>query len=136
MDPRDLAEMLDVMDPALIEEARFHYDLAGLAIAARADDRLVACGGLNVIHRGLAIAWLWRREHIAPYGLALARQTRRWLPDLMDLLGVWRVECVVRHDAVEARRFIEFLGCAHECLKRKYGPDHADFDSYVYLKAE
>jgi hypothetical protein len=112
--------------------ARLHHP--GLHLAIMADGKLLACAGITLLWTGVGEGWFWGLPGLSGHRLGVARALHTWTPRLMALLGLHRLEVIVRTDYAKGVRLINWLGFNFESTRVQYGPDRADYHVYTYLR--
>lgn len=92
---------------------------------------IIACAGLQIIHKGYAQAWLFRGSKTHEQALPLVRQCGALVRLGAMRYRLHRIDCVVPTMLPAWRRFIELVGFHAESVMPRYGPDKSEFMRYV-----
>lgn len=101
------------------------------------DDEIVAVGGLHVMWEGRGEVWVMLTKQAKKdgvFGLIALYAIQEKMEELIAKHSLWRTECHARCDFEKANKFIKALGFKFECVKRKYGLDKSDMNSYVMVR--
>lgn len=94
------------------------------------DGVLVAAGGAVEIWPQRAEVWMLLAEASGRDFIGVHRVVRRFI----DAMPYARLETTCEIGWPQAKRWLEMLGFAHECLARKYMPGGRDVDIYVRIR--
>lgn len=108
-------------------EAQARVLACGPAVTMLRDGDVVACGGVTLLWRDVAEAWMRTSPLVEAHPVALVRTVRRFLGTVWRNLALKRLQCVVRSDYDRALRFAEHVGFRREAILHRYGPDGADY---------
>jgi len=97
----------------------------GPAVTAIADEKIVACGGIEVVWPGVAEAWCLF-PHAMSHCEMLPRHAKRILQQWIEDYQLVRVQAPLRADFQTGIRFAEWLGFRCEGRLRRYHPDGCD----------
>jgi hypothetical protein len=137
MQEQDLADLRPyVDDEAFLEGVRRRLKGEGLSLSVRHQGRLLACGGVHLFFPGVGEAWFQPTPLSRRHPKATWAAVTRWLPEAMNLLGLWRVQCAVRTDFPEACRFVEHLGFVREGVMVRFDPAGQDAALYALVRKE
>lgn len=100
-------------------------ETAGPAVTGIYEDRIIGCGGLEIVWAGFAEGWCLFVKDIGEYAF-MPRAVKRILADWTERYKLVRIQAPLRADFPEGVRFCEWLGFEYEGLLRKYHPDHSD----------
>lgn len=109
-------------------------ELAGFDLAARVDDKLIACGGVSFYWPGVGDAWIWTVPAFAEHSIAGLRAVRQWLTAGMAFYDLWRVEALIRADRPGAVHLARWLGFHREGTREHFGPQRENFELYARLR--
>jgi len=104
----------------------------GIAQSAFDGDELIMCGGIVILHPGVAEAWLMCKEGVGAYKREVYVYSRRFLDLVESKYSLHRIQAHVRGGWKIARMFLEHLGFHKEGLLEKFGPDQEDY--YIYAR--
>lgn len=108
-------------------EAQARVLACGPAVTMLQGGEVVACGGVTMLWRDVAEAWMRTSPLVETHPVALVRTVRRFLGTVWRNLALKRLQCVVRSDYDRALRFAEHVGFRREAFLHRYGPDGADY---------
>ena len=97
------------------------------------DDELVVIANLKVPWNGVGEVWALTSTAATRYPLALCKETRRWLDQHIDELGLHRVQCKVIAGFKESHAWTKFLKFTPEAYMKKYGPMGEDYVQYARI---
>jgi RimJ/RimL family protein N-acetyltransferase len=123
----------DVLATKARDLADEHHPLVAnsLAMSARAlagekDGKVIMVAGIVQAWPGCAEVWASVSRELADMPIAAGRATARFLPALVDGLGLWRLQATCSTQNVTSLRWLEWLGFECEGLMRRYCPDGSD----------
>jgi hypothetical protein len=123
------AEWASRLGAPLADQARLLA--CGPSVALLRGAEVVACGGVMVLWRDVAEAWMRTSPLVEAYPLALVKTVRWFLGSVWRDLALKRMQCTVRADYGRATRFAERVGFCREALLHRYGPEGADYIMYA-----
>ncbi len=99
----------------------------GPAWTVMVDDRIIACGGVVIIWKGVGAAWIVFSETMPTHGLWMTRMTKRVLEDAVRIYNLHRLETMVEASNERYRRWVKVLGFTPENgVARAYTTDKKD----------
>lgn len=96
------------------------------ALAGESDGRVLMVAGIVQAWPGCAEVWASVSADIASKPISIGRATAKFLPALVDGLGLWRLQATCATQNVTSLRWLEWLGFECEGLMRRYCPDGSD----------
>lgn len=109
------------------------YERSGNAWTLRVGDTIVGSGGLVVLWKGVAHAWIIPTPHIATYPKATMAAIARKLKELVRTHQLRRVQADVQTDFEVGRRFIERFGFKPEGEMPGFGVHGETYTRYALL---
>ena len=125
----DLKESQLILGAHTIDQ---YKDINGQAKTLIIDNKIIACGGIETLWKGVGEAWLILSEHVFDYRLAVALKCRRMFPAMTR--DYHRVQALVLTSFDKGIKIVKFLGFKSEGLLEQYGPDKEDYYRYVILR--
>lgn len=116
--------------PSVEIRGRF-YSENGPAYTLMAKGRVIACGGVVLIHAKAGEAWVITTDEVEKYPLLFHKTIKRGLTVIMEEFKLRRVQALVSRDWPRAGRWIERLGFSNEGLMAAFGPDGTDYIRYA-----
>lgn len=94
-------------------------------------DRILACGGLNIIYRGFAEAWVYLPKDAGKTSVMIVKdQLQEWIEQYQLI----RVQATAMADWRNGCRFLEWLGMQYEGRMRKSSIDGRDQALYAWVR--
>lgn len=98
--------------------------------------KLVGCGGIVVPYAGLGEAWAIAGPGMLTHKKWFHATIKDEMHRLRKLLGLRRLQAMVRDDFEVSKIWLEHLGFYEEALLEKYGVDGSDLALYVMFDRE
>lgn len=109
----------------------------GIAFAARAEDKVLAMGGIVELWHGVGDAWtifaLCMHEHwwLWPH---IHRMVKVAIKGFFDDAGGHRLQTAVLAGWKQGQEWLYRLGFHFEGMMEKYGPDRRDYERWAMVK--
>lgn len=94
---------------------------------------IVACGGVDVVWKGVGEAWTILSRHIDRFKLSLHKSALRCIGEVTETYRLHRVQAHVIKGDEKAMRWINRLGFHPEAVLTAYGPNREDYIVYARL---
>jgi len=109
-------------------ERREALSNSGEAWTCVRNNRIVACGGYELLWTGVGQAWFICVTDIKPLVL---RECKRKFLEIVKKAGLWRVQAPMSPNFGTGIRFAEYMGFEHEATLVKYNADKTDVLLYT-----
>lgn len=122
-------------DP-FIREALYSLSMGGPSVTLYEDDpepSIVCCMGVRLAWNGYAMAWLFASPKVPEYAKRVYKTAKIALRSAETFYHLHRIDTTVREDFEVGHEFIKRLGFEDEGLRKRLGPDGADYRQYVRL---
>ena len=132
---REHLKQMELEDAQLIlgSETLERYSMVvGPAKTLIIDDKIIGCGGIEPVWRGVGDAWLLLSRYLFEYPIAVGKHCKKMLPEMSR--SFHRVQALVLADFVKGVQFVNALGFEYEGIMKSYGPNREDFLRYVILR--
>ena len=94
---------------------------------------IIGCGGILPLWKGVGEAWVISSPQVEKHPIAFARTIWRKLFELIDSMGLERVQSLVDAEHKVSMVWVERMGFKQEGLMRKY-MDGRDFIRYAWVR--
>lgn len=100
------------------------------------DGQVVAAGGFQLCHPGMADPWLVitaeGKKHFRP----LYRAVVAWLIEQRDAWKLHRLQAIVCYDDETGRRLLQHLGFHYEGTAEQFGPDRKNYYFFAWVRRD
>lgn len=115
--------------------AQQHWEEGHPAWTAFDDDRILGCGGIALLWKGVALAWLWLNSELTEkHSFWFHKTIKTKLEEISKEYNLIRIQCVVDENFAAGNQWIKSLGFKEECRMRKYGPNGETYIMYALIK--
>ena len=104
----------------------------GPAMTFIRDDKIVGCGGIHRLWKGVGEAWLILGDDVFQYSVVSARHIVRLFKGMVT--DFHRIQAHVLNGFDKGTQLAESIGFTHESLMKQYGPNKEDYHRYVILR--
>ena len=126
---------LSAEDVRELAEAR---EKNGQCITGWVDDKICACGGIDIMWEGVGEVWIMMSPTVDSYGMRARIDALDIIRDGLDKLiednKLWRCQAWGRIGFDRAHTLFKHLGFKAEGLAKKYAPDGADCILYAKIR--
>lgn len=122
------------IDMSLVRHYATTVEIAGPAFSAVRDGRILGCAGVAKLWHGVGEAWTVLGPEACTCGFWFHRTVRRMLGDIIDELGLIRLQAMVLADSERNNKWIKRLGFSFEGRMPKFGPDGKDYNRYAIVR--
>ncbi len=112
--------------------AKMKYE-RGPAVTAIDVDKIIGCGGIELLHTGLAEAWAVFCDDVGRWH-SIPRRAKEHLAIWIKKHSLFRVQAHIGTDFTAGVGFAKLVGFQREGHKRFFFPDGQDAWEYVILK--
>lgn len=95
---------------------------------------ILGIGGLKLINKTTAWAWVDITDRAAKYMTAGYRVIKEFMDKLADSQGLRHLQAYIEVDFPEAIRMAEHLGFRRECRMRQFTGENGEKDAYLYVR--
>ncbi len=106
-------------------------EVAGKCVTGVVNDRIVGCGGVDMIYDGVGEVWVLLSYEVDKYPIRAYEVIRDGLGKLIEDNGLWRAEAWCRKGFVKGHSLFRHLGFKPEGLARKRMVDKSDAILYA-----
>jgi hypothetical protein len=100
------------------------------------DGHVVAAGGFQLCHAGMADPWLVVAPRGASHFRPLYRAIVAWLAAQINAYGLHRLQAGVRADDRKAIVLLQHLGFHYEATMEQFGPDRSHYYLYAWVRRD
>ncbi len=117
-----------------IKEVAEARDVGGKCLTAVVNDRIVGCGGIDMIHDGVGEVWVLLSYEVDKYPIRAYETIRDGLAKLIEDNNLWRAEAWCRKGFAQGHSLFKHLGFVPEGIARKRMIDKTDAILYAKVK--
>lgn len=121
-----LTKEVYVLEWAKVKEDR------GPAITVLAEEKVIGCGGLEMLWPGVGEGWCLFVNNIDRYGLSVGKAIKRCFMDMTSQAQLHRCQAILRVDYAAGIKMATWLDFKREGILRQYFPDKTD--AYMYAR--
>jgi hypothetical protein len=133
MQPREFeARELALLDN--LEGRVDEYLAQGMAYTGIIGDRILACGGVIMLWRGVAELWLVTTGQVPEFPLAFHRAILKILALLERSMGLWRMQVAIHGEHLVSQYWVQRLGFKEEGPMPGYAPDGSTYVRFARVK--